>query len=132
MPPLRDDQTIAPEQSLLRVLRPGWTTVENGQERPNTLAFTDGNQETSCFLDNDANLAELRRLFPGAKICRFRAAVARAAGLVIERKPDECPQGFTGDPNDHVVIGPAEQISKKQLMKIGHRIANSEGVQITE
>jgi hypothetical protein len=130
MPPLHDDAGIGPDQSLLRALRPGWITVQDGQERPNRLAFTDESQETSCFIDIDANLAELRRLFPDDKICRFRASFVRAAGFVIERKPDGCPLGFLGDPTHHLVVGPAEQISKSQLMKRGHAIAITPGIEI--
>lgn len=130
MPPLRDDTTIGPDQSLLRALHPKWTTVQNGRERPNTLAFTDETQESSCFIDNAINLEELRRLFPGQRICRFRASFVRDAGFVIERKPGDCPDGFAGDPQHHVVIGPANEISKTQLMKRGHAIANTPGVEI--
>jgi hypothetical protein len=131
MPPLRDDDTIDPDQSLIRALRPGWTTAKDGTERPNSLAFTDETQETSCFFDNEANLTELRRQFPGVKICRFRASVVRAANFVIERKPADCPEGFP-DPTHHVVIGPSETISRKQLMKIGHKIANTPGIEVLQ
>ena len=129
MPPLRDDGSIGPDAFLIRALQSGWTTVEGTHERPNTLAFTDETQETSCFLDTPDNLAELRRKFPSFKICRFRAGIVRAAGFVIERKPDECPEGFS-DRTQHVVIGPPETLSKKQLMKRGHAIAHSDGIEI--
>lgn len=126
MPPLYDDDSIAPDQMLIRALRPGWTAPRaNGSERPNRLAFTDGTQETSCFIDNEINLAEIRRLFPGDKICRFRAAAVRAAGFVIMRKPEDCPADFAGEPTHHLVIGPEAEIRKKELMKRGDLIALS-------
>jgi len=131
MPPLRDDDNIASDQSLLRALRHEWTTLRaDGSERPNRLAFTDSTQETSCFIDSESNLAELRRLFPGEQICRFRAGFVRAAGFVIERRPRECPDGFVGDPNDHLVIGPAEEIRKKELMRRGDAIAKTQGIEV--
>jgi len=131
MPPLHDDETIDPDQSLLRALRPGWTALrDDGAERPNRLAFTDGSQETSCFIDNEVNLAELRRLFPDAKICRFRARHARAVAFVLERKPSDCPDGFAGDPTHHLVIGPAMEISKRDLMRRGDTLCKMEGIEI--
>lgn len=131
MPPLRDDETIDPDQSLLRALRPGWTALrDDGTERPNRLAFTDSNQETTCFIDNDTNLAELRRLFPGQKICRFRARFVRAAGFVVARKPDDCPDGFVGDPAHHLVIGPTEQVTKTELLRRGDAIGVTPGIEI--
>jgi len=132
MPPLQDDATIDPDQSLIRAPRPGWTaTREDGTERPNRLAFVDGRtQEASCFIDNDTNLAELRRLFPGDKICRFAARFARDAGFVIQRKPGDCPPGFVGDPVHHLVIGPAEEKPKKALLRMGDALALTPGIEI--
>jgi hypothetical protein len=130
MPPLQDDLSIGVGQSLLRVLRDDWTTVRDGRERPGSLAFIDSNQETSCFLDTHANLRELQRLFPGEKICRFPAAVIRAAGFFIERRPGEVPEDFLGDPSDHVVVGPPEAVGKKDLIRMGKAIATNPLIEI--
>lgn len=129
MPPLRDDDTIGSDDFLVRVLHEKWITTDEGRERPNSLAFTDSSQETSCFIDTPANRIQLKSIFAGLKICRFPASIVRAAGFVIERKPDECPEGFL-DRTQHVVIGPPELLTKKQLVKRGQTIARSDGVEI--
>ena len=80
-------------------------------------------------LHEPTDLTELQRQFPGDKICRFRASMVRAAGFVMQRKPEDCPPGFV-NPDHHVVVGPPRIISKKQLMKRGHSIAVTLGIEI--
>jgi hypothetical protein len=55
--------------------------------------------------------------------------MVRAAGFVMQRKPEDCPPGFV-NPDHHVVVGPPRIISKKQLMKRGHSIAVTPGIEI--
>jgi hypothetical protein len=95
------------------------------------LAYIDGRtQESSCYVANEVNLAELRRMFPGQKIAKFRAQIVRDAQCVIERKPDECPLDFRGDRREHVVIGPARELSRGPYFKRAEEIAHTPGIEI--
>lgn len=89
--PLLDDATIPDSTLLFRVLAKGWTTTKGGTYRVASIAFFEVRGEVSLFLDAPGLLEDLRRIFPGREIASVSAMVIREAGLVIERRPAECP-----------------------------------------
>jgi len=135
MPPI-DDQTIPADAVLFRVLRkdPNWTTNKGGRLRPTSLAFFSSEQEISYFLDAPGMLAELQRIFPEHKIARVPAAVIRAAGFVIERRPDpaDCPRDFHCDPACHVVAGLSAEVTRIVFQRRARSIANHADIVIIE
>ena len=129
--PLHDDQTIADDAILYRVLpHPNWVKVDAGVTRPSSIAFFECRQEVSFFVDGPGILSELRRIFPGAPIAKVPAAILREKGLAIERRPGECGDDFNGDPASHVVVGPAEQIQPNLYEKRARSIAKHPDVGI--
>jgi hypothetical protein len=75
-------------------------------------------------------LEELRRIFPGREIARVSASVVKGKGLVIERRPLECPEGFQRDPACHVVAGPSAEIQRPELEKRYRSIAKDPSIAI--
>jgi hypothetical protein len=124
--PLQDDQTIAPDAVLLRVLRndPNWTRIDGGQIRPTKLAFFSVNQEISYFVDGPGMCAELERIFPGNKVARIPVSVIREQGFAIERRPGECPEDFQCDRGSHVVAGPVTEMTRNLHQRHARCIAN--------
>lgn len=126
-----DDETILPEWTLARGIRPDWLEIgENGSEVIQSRAFDDSKQEVSCFVLEEANGLEgfRRDILPtleeelGTKlrIGTVGVAIARAGGFWIYRKPEE----FHDNPA-HVVLCPQqfEDISKKQFKRQAREIA---------
>jgi hypothetical protein len=128
--PLLDDGTISADAVLFRVLHPGWITNKGGARRPSSIAFYEAQGEVSYFVDTPGMLPELRRIFPGLEIARIPAAVVRGVGLVIERRPAECPNGFQCNPADHVVAGPPQELERNVYEKRARSIAKQPGVAI--
>ena len=130
--PLTDDQTVAADSVLLRVLRHGWTTTKDGRCRPASLAFFSTDQEISYFVEGPDVIIELWRIFPGHKIARIPASVIRAQGFVIERRPAECPAELQCDHASHVVAGPAAEITRNEFQRRAGSIAKHIQVSIIE
>jgi|SRR5271165_2095184 len=128
--PLHNDDTIPPETHLLRVLQPSWTTDKDGRHRPNSWAFQHANGEASLFLSEPGMLQELQQKFPGKEIASVPAAVIRASGLAIQRKPQDCPPDFNCDPNSHVVVGPSGEIQKNDYERRTKAVARHPAVTI--
>jgi hypothetical protein len=128
--PLLDDASVFDGAVLFRVLFPGWTTTKGGTYRLASHAFFEARGEVSLFLEVPGLLEELRRIFPGKEIATVSASVIRGAGLVIERRPGECPQDFRCDKTCHVVVGPAEELQRNDLEKRYRSIAKHPSVKI--
>jgi hypothetical protein len=121
--PLQDDATVPNDATLLRVLHKTWVTGEGENRRPAKHAFMDSNFETSLFVNSPEVVTELRRIFIGLEIACISVGVLREAGLVIERRPDECPEAFNCDPRCHVVIGPPNEMTRNVYQRIARTIA---------
>jgi hypothetical protein len=128
--PILDDATIPNSAMLFRVLFPGWTTTKGGTYRLASHAFFETRGEVSLFLDAPGLLEELRRVFSGREIASVSASVIRGAGLVIERRPAECPPDFRCDHSCHVVVGPAEELQRNELERRYRSIAKHPSVAI--
>jgi hypothetical protein len=121
--PLQDDATVPNDATLLRVLLKTWVTGDGENRRPTSHAFMDSNYETSLFLNSPEVVAELHRLFIGLEIASVSVGVLREAGLIVARRPDECPDNFNCDPNCHVVIGPPGEMTRNIYQRIARTIA---------
>lgn len=129
--PLTDDGTIPANAVLLRALPyPSWITNKRGTRRPSSAAFFSTRQEVSYFLEAPGILTELRRILQSSDFARVPASVIRGLGLVIERRPAECPLGFRGDPASHVVVGPPEQMQRNEYEKRARSIAKHPNVSL--
>lgn len=128
--PLLNDASILDGAVLFRVLFPGCTTTKGGTYRLASHAFFEARGEVSLFLDMPGLLEELRRIFPGQEIASVSASVIRGAGLVIERRPAECPLDFRCDKACHVVVGPAQELRRNDLEKRYRSIAKHPTVKI--
>jgi hypothetical protein len=131
--PLVDDGTIPADAVLLRILvDPKWITKKDGPRRPGSVAFYEATGEVSYFVEVPGMLTELARLFPGMEVARVPAAVVRAVGFVIERRPGECPDNFQCDPACHVVAGPPVQMTRNEFQGKARTIAKDPNVTIVQ
>jgi hypothetical protein len=128
--PLLDDATVFDDAVLFRVLLPGWTTTKGGTYRLASHAFLEARGEVSLFLDAPGLVEELRRVFPGKEIASVSASGIRGAGLVIERRPAECPPDFRCDRSCHVIVGPAQELQRNDLEKRYRSIAKHPSIKI--
>jgi hypothetical protein len=131
MAPAFDDIAVRDEQFLIRVLRPEWIQIKESREQPTSESFTDSNQENSCFIEGEIPLEEIRRLFPGSRVARIPVAVVRGVGYSIERRPQpgETPPGIS-NPNAHVVVGPPQELGRKEYQRRSRAIVRDERVTI--
>jgi hypothetical protein len=121
-----DDDSIPDDATLLRVLIPGWTCTVNGRYRPQSLAFRDTlTGEASCFIQAEGVETKVREMYPNFEIAVITAGAVRESGYAIQRRPGECPS-FTGDPSMHVVIGPPNEMGKKERERCSRKIAEHE------
>jgi hypothetical protein len=123
-----DDATISNEDILLRILLDDWIKNTETGSRPNSLALLDSNFENSCFISNAESLTELQRLFPGLPVAGIPVEVIRTEGFVVGRRPNECPSGYAGDPNGHVVVGPPEPCGRKDYQRKSQAIVKDRRV----
>jgi hypothetical protein len=128
--PLNDDATIPDDAILLRVLTKDWITTEHERRRPTSHAFRDANAETSCFIDSQVTRTELMKLFPGFEVAAVQARVFRANGFALERRPDEVPEGFAGDRQSHVVVGPTQPCTRNVQTRMARAVVQDEQVTI--
>lgn len=88
-------------------------------------------RETSCFLVNDDMLGGVAKLIPDAyAFAGFPVKVLRSNGFGVERRPAECPNDYTGNREDHVVVGPVEEIGKKEYVRRTRSIVRDPQVRI--
>lgn len=131
---LQNDQTIQDNAILYRVLDddPNWRTTKYGRYGPSKLAFFEVRGEVSYFLESPGMLAELQRIFPRQEIASVPASVLRSAevGFAIERRPNEVPPGFQCDPANHVLGGPAAEITRLEFERRARVIANHQATTI--
>jgi hypothetical protein len=126
-----DDETILPEWTLGRGIRPDWfENDENGKEVIQSRAFDESNQEVSCFILEETDGAEgfQRDILPiiekeleeRLRFATVGVRFARACGFWIYRKPEEFHNNRA-----HVVLCPqqTENISRKQFKRQAREIA---------
>jgi hypothetical protein len=123
-----DDPGIPDGTIVLRVLLEGWISETNNRIRPNSLALLDSNYENSCFISNDVSLSELQRLFPGQPVVGIPVEVMRRNGFSVERRPNECPEDYRGNRDDHVVVGPPESCGRKEYHRKSQAIVKDPSV----
>ncbi len=128
--PLQDDATVPNDATLLRVLHKTWVTGEGENRRPTSHAFMDSNFETSLFINSPGVVTELHRIFIGLEIACVPVGALREIGLVIERRPDECPENFNCDPRCHVVIGPPREMARNEYQRLTRNLAKHPQTQI--
>lgn len=121
--PIRNDAAIPDGAILWRVLIEKWVTTKQGRTRPTSDSFLDSTRENSCFISGGCTLEERRRLFPEAhRFAQFPASILRENGFGLERRPLECPPDYPGDPADHLVVGPTEEITWNEYVRRAKRI----------
>ena len=106
-------------------------TTKGDRTRPSSESLSDSNRENSCFLLGIPTVADLSTLFPEAPaFARIPSQVLRQNGFGIERRPNECPAAYIGNPDDHVVVGPVEDVSKREYIRRAERIVRDPAVEI--
>jgi hypothetical protein len=117
--PLQDDPSIPNEAVLLRALEKNWTIDSGEGRRPTSFAFKAANYETSFFVEEPGVIEEMRRhLSCPEGIAAVPARVVRECGLVIERRPDECPTTFQVNNRCHVVVGPPGTVRRTEYERM--------------
>jgi hypothetical protein len=121
--PFEDDDSLVGDIELLRVLvdKNWYGTREDGSERASSAAFTESNNENSCFLLAETNLALVAVKFPDKKIPIVTAAAARDAGYIIARDDD----GGDGIPGHVLLIQMRERMRSKQHVRLARQLGNS-------
>lgn len=99
--PFDDDVSLVGDIELVRVLvdKNWYGTREDGSERASSAAFTESNNENSCFLLTETDLTLIAGRFPDKKFAVVTAGAARDAGFIIARD-DEGGDGIPG----HVLL----------------------------
>jgi hypothetical protein len=129
MAPRLDDPDIADGAFVLRALHDKWVVMKEGQERPRSDSFTDSTYENSFFIEGEISADELRQLTGFTRIVRVPVRLLRAVGYLVERRPDEAPDGCTR-PESHVVAGPPETMTRKQYERASRSIATSPEIEL--
>jgi len=118
-----DDELLQGDLELVRVLvdRAWVTQREDGSERPSSVAFLDSNNETSCFILAETDMALVAARFPGKKIAVITAAAAREAGFIIAR--DE--EGGDGIPGHVLLAQRTARPESKHHTRLARQLANT-------
>jgi hypothetical protein len=121
--PFDDDASLVGDIELVRVLvdKNWYGKREDGSERASSAAFTESNNENSCFLLAETDLALIAAKFPDKKFAVVTAAAARDAGFIIAR--DE--EGGDGVPGHVLLIQHQERPRSKQHARLARQLANS-------
>ena len=121
--PFEDDVSLDGDIELVRVLaaKNWYVKREDGSERASSAAFTDSNNETSCFLVAETDLALIAARFPEKKFAIVTAAATRAAGYIVARDDE----GGDGIPGHVLLIQRRERIRSKQHIALARELANS-------
>ena len=117
---IRDDSGIPIDAVAWRALIRRWVTTTPEGHRQTSDCFDSElhRRETSCFLVTDDMLGGVSELIPDAyAFAGFPVQVLRSNGFGVERRPEECPSNYAGNRADHVVVGPIEDISKKEYVR---------------
>jgi hypothetical protein len=117
---IHDDLQIPSDAVVWRALIKRWVISTAGRSRPTSDCFDSElhRRETSCFLSSTDMLNHLREVIPEAyAFAGFPVRVLRSNGFGVERRPGECPGSYAGNPGDHVVVGPVQEISKKEYVR---------------
>jgi hypothetical protein len=128
--PFDDDASLVGDIELVRVLvdKNWYGKRDDGSERPSSAAFSDSNNENSCFLLAETDLASITAKFPDKKIAIVTAAAARDAGFIIARD-DEGGEGIRG----HVLlIQRRERPGSKQHVRLVRQLGNSARIVVPE
>lgn len=108
------DDTSIPETEILwrRILRV-WLMSEEGQIRPQSVAFVDGlSGKLSVYLASETDLDELVNRYAGQAVAAIPAAFVRAlGGLVIQRDPS--PE----EPSHALVIPTPRRSAARRIAK---------------
>jgi hypothetical protein len=117
---IHDDLQIPRDAVVWRALIKRWVITTAERSRPTSDCFDSelNRRETSCFLSSADMLNHLREIIPEAyAFAGFPTHVLRLNGFGVERRPEECPRSYAGNPGDHVVVGPVQEISKKEYVR---------------
>jgi hypothetical protein len=88
----QDDASIPNETHLLRALPfEGWWKADADRIRVSSVAFNDGNGETSCYLDTVARRSYFATRYPERPAARFNVGQARSCGFSVTSDPDGDP-----------------------------------------
>jgi hypothetical protein len=121
--PFDDDVSLVGDIELVRVLidKNWYGTREDGSERPSKAAFIDSNNENSCFLVAETDLALIVARFPDKKFAVVTARAAREAGFIIARDN----AGGDGIPGHVLLIQQRERPRSKGHDRMARQLANS-------
>jgi hypothetical protein len=121
--PFDDDASLVGGIELVRVLvdRNWFGKRDDGSERASSAAFTESNNENSCFLLAETNLALVAAKFPDKKIAIVTAAAARDAGFIIARDDE----GGDGIPGHVLLIQRRERTRSKQHVRLARQLGDS-------
>lgn len=121
--PFDDDASLVGDIELIRVLvdKNWYGQREDGSERASSAAFTESNNENSCFLLAETDLALIAARFPDKKFAVVTAAAARDAGFIIARDDE----GGGGIPGHVLLIQHRERPRSKQHVRLARQLANS-------
>jgi hypothetical protein len=121
--PFEDDGSLVGDIEPLRVLvdRNWYGTREDGSERASSAAFTESNNENSCFLLAETNLALVAAKFPDKKVAIVTAAAARDAGFIIARDDE----GGDGIPGHVLLIQQKVRLRSKQHVRLARQLGDS-------
>ena len=126
--PFEDDGSLVGDIELLRVLvDKNWYGIrEDRSERASSAAFIDSNNENSCFLLAETNLALIAAKFPDRKMAILTAAAARDAGYIIARDND----GGDGIPGHVLLIQKKARLRSKQHVRLAHQLGDSARIDV--
>ena len=121
--PFDDDVSLVGDIELVRVLidKNWYGKREDGSERPSKAAFIDSNNENSCFLVAETDLALIVARFPDKKFAVVTARAAREAGFIIARDN----AGGDGIPGHVLLIQQRERPRSKGHDRMARQLANS-------
>jgi hypothetical protein len=121
--PFDDDASLVGEIELIRVLvdKNWYGKREDGSDRASSAAFTESNNENSCFLLAETDIAIIATRFPDKKFAVVTARAAREAGFIIARDDE----GGDGIPGHVLLIQQRERPCSKQHVRHARQLASS-------
>jgi len=121
--PFDDDVSLVGDIELVRVLidKNWYGKREDGSERPSKAAFIDSNNENSCFLLAETDIALIASRFPDKKFAVVTVRSARDAGFIIARDDE----GGDGIPGHVLLIQQRERPRSKGHDRMARQLANS-------
>jgi hypothetical protein len=121
--PFDDDASLVGDIELVRVLidKNWYGKRDDGSERASSAAFTESNNENSCFVLAETDLALIAAKFPGKKITVVTAQAARDAGFIIVRDDE----GGDGIPGHVLLVQRKVRPCSKQHVRLARELADS-------